>query len=207
MPEYTFGPAPVLIEATGEFAIGATGVLRATEDGQAVQVYDLNDSPLPSIAVGPKGAHQAFRADVPNGVLDFGSVLLPKVCDEAQVAALTAQEVASGAATDAATALAAVTLGLEQIVFAGDNATTPRPNVPLSRTLLWLCSSTPVNAAAGDYWWPINGLADGGQGGGSGAPLIEPVEDPANPGLWMYPYPGVGIDPVEDPENPGLYTL
>ena len=40
MPTYTFAPAPVLVETTGEFAIGVTGVLRATEGGEPVQVTD-----------------------------------------------------------------------------------------------------------------------------------------------------------------------
>lgn len=96
MPAYTFSPAPVLVETTGEFAIGATGVLRPTEGGDPVQVYDLNGSPLPSVAVGLKGAHQAFKADIPHGTLDFGSVLLPTISLEALTAALTAQQTAEG---------------------------------------------------------------------------------------------------------------
>lgn len=105
MPDFTFAPAPVLVETTGEFAIGATGVLRATEGGDPVQVYDLNDSPLPSITVGPKGAHQAFKADISDGVLDFESVLLPSQSLESQRAGLEAKALATAAAANAQTAL------------------------------------------------------------------------------------------------------
>ena len=89
MPTYTFAPAPVLVETTGEFAIGATGVLRPTGGGDPVQVYDMNDSPLASVTVGPKGAHQSFKADIPHGVLDFGSVLLPTESLEQRQGAIT----------------------------------------------------------------------------------------------------------------------
>lgn len=107
MPTYRYGPDSVLVETTGEFAIGATGIFRATEGGDPVAVTDLNGSPIPSILVGPKGAHQAFKADIPNGVLDFGSVLLPKISDEAQAAGLDAMSVAAGAALTAQQAQAA----------------------------------------------------------------------------------------------------
>lgn len=92
MAAYTYSPAPVLVEATGELAIGATGQLLAADGSGAVPVYDLNDSLLASILVGPKGVHQAFKADIPNGVLDFGSVLLPTISQEALAAALTVQQ-------------------------------------------------------------------------------------------------------------------
>jgi hypothetical protein len=104
---YTFPPAPVLIETTGAFAIGAAGVMRPTTGGDPVPLYDLNDLPLASILVGPKGAHQAFKADIPDGVLDFGSVLLPASSLEQQRAALNAVEVAASASSAANTALAA----------------------------------------------------------------------------------------------------
>lgn len=106
MAIYTYAPAPVLVEITGEFAIGATGVFRATEGGTPVTITDLNDSPIPNIVVGPKGAHQAFKADIPNGVIDFGSVLLPTASLEQQEAALQAEQIAAQAAVDAAAAAA-----------------------------------------------------------------------------------------------------
>lgn len=108
MPSYTFAPAPVLVESTGAFAIGATGVLRATEGGDPVPIFDLNGSPLTSIQVGPKGAHQGFTADIPNGVLDFGSVLLPSISLEQQESGLTAVAVANAASDTAAAAEATV---------------------------------------------------------------------------------------------------
>jgi hypothetical protein len=105
MADYTYAPAPVLIEATGEFAIGVTGALKTADGTTVVQAYDLNNSPIGGILVGPKGAHGAFKADIPYGVLDFGSVLLPTTSIEQQNAGLTALATAAAAAADAADAL------------------------------------------------------------------------------------------------------
>lgn len=115
MPTYTFAPAPVLVEATGEFAIGATGTLASSSGGAAVSTWDLNGSPLASILVGPKGAHQAFKADIPHGVLNFGSVQIVAISVEAQQAAITAQETADQAVADAQSALAQVQQLVSQI--------------------------------------------------------------------------------------------
>ncbi|MCZ2837127.1 phage upper tail fiber protein [Modestobacter sp. VKM Ac-2985] len=110
MPDFTFSPSAVLVESTGDFAIGATGVLRVVAGGATVPVYDLNGSALPNIVVGPKGAHQAFKADIPDGILDFGSVLLPAVSNESLTAAIDAQQAAQ-AAQSAAESAAAASLG------------------------------------------------------------------------------------------------
>jgi hypothetical protein len=53
--DYTFSPAVVVVESTGVLAIGATGVLRPPDGGASVPVYDLNDSLIPNVAVGPLG--------------------------------------------------------------------------------------------------------------------------------------------------------
>lgn len=156
MASYTFGPAPVLVETTGEFAIGATGVFRPLGGGDPVPVADLNNSPLPNILVGPKGAHGAFTADIPAGVLDFGSVLIPKVCDEAVTAAIDAREVAESARSTAETAaqaatsaalsasnLAAVLAGAV-IVVHGEDGNHPRPAT--NRPVIWYGLVDPVNA-------------------------------------------------------------
>jgi hypothetical protein len=104
MPTYTFPQAPVLNDSTGEFAIGSTGFLRDTSTNAPVQMYDLNGSPIATIIVGSKGAHSAFKADVPHGVLDFGSVLLPSASLEQQAAGIIAVDTANDAATSAAAA-------------------------------------------------------------------------------------------------------
>ena len=122
MAAYTFGPAPVLVEATGEFAIGATGVLRESAGGAEIPIFDLNDSPLSSILVGPKGAHQAFKSDVASGVLDFGSVELPTISLEALTAALTVQ-----AQTDT---LASRVLALEQGTVSGFGKVITKSRLP-----------------------------------------------------------------------------
>lgn len=106
MAAYTFPPAVVLVESTGELAVGANGVLRPSAGGDPVQVYDLNGSPIPSVLVGSKGVHQPFQADIANGVLDFGSVQLTAVSHESLTAAITAQQSADSAAASAAQAQA-----------------------------------------------------------------------------------------------------
>jgi hypothetical protein len=110
--DYTFSPAVVVVESTGVLAIGATGVLRPPDGGASVPVYDLNDSLIPNVAVGPLGVHQAFKSDIAYGVLDFGSVLLPTVSNEVIAAATTLQtnvdtaiDVANAASTTANEAL------------------------------------------------------------------------------------------------------
>lgn len=127
MPTYTFPPAVVLVEETGSLAIGSKGVLRPSAGATPVAVYDLNGSPIADIPVGPLGVHPGFRADIANGVLDFGSVLLPVVSLESLSAALQAQAAAdasaasAAAAQDSAAAAEATATGLT----AGDAAATP----------------------------------------------------------------------------------
>lgn len=104
MPGYTFSEGVVLIEATGQLAIGATGVFRAATGGDPVTIYDLNDSVIPSVAVGPLGVRQAFKADIPRGLLDFGSVVIVARSDELMDAAFEAQAISEQAALDAAAA-------------------------------------------------------------------------------------------------------
>jgi len=91
MPDYTFGAAAVLLEGGGGLAIGATGVLRPPGGGNPVQLYDLNGSPIIALTVGPFGAHQEFKADIPHGVLDFGSTQMVAVSIEALTAAINVQ--------------------------------------------------------------------------------------------------------------------
>lgn len=98
MPIYTYTEALVLVEGTNTPATGATGVLRPSMNGESVSVWDLNDSPLAAIPVGPLGVHQAFKADISSGVLDFGSVVLVAISKEAMEAGLTAIETANLAA-------------------------------------------------------------------------------------------------------------
>lgn len=116
--DYTYAPAPVLVETTGDFAIGATGVLREVAGGPAVAIYDLSTgNSITSILVGPKGAHQSFRADIASGILDFGSVLLPSASLELQEAAFVAVDTANSANT---TAMAANATAISALAKAGD---------------------------------------------------------------------------------------
>lgn len=163
MPDYTYAPAPVLVETTGDFAINATGVLRASDGGDPVQVFDLNGSPLTSVLVGPKGAHQAFKADLSDGILDFGSVLLPAISLEAQRAALLAVEKADAALTTAGEAMS-IAQAASMVIFVmhGDDAGTPRPTV--SRPVIWIGTVKPTNgnAAYGDVWFPVTDTGETG---------------------------------------------
>lgn len=105
MADYTFPPAVVLVEGTGALAVGATGLLRPAVGANPVPVYDLNGSVIPSVVVGSQGAHQEFTADIPDGVLDFGSVMLVAISKESLTAGLTAADAATSA-EEAATSAA-----------------------------------------------------------------------------------------------------
>lgn len=99
--EYTYGQAAVLVQAGGVstdvFAVGAHGVLRTAVDGPESPIYDINGSPLPYLTVGETGAYQFFRADIPFGVLDFGSALITAVSNEAIAAPLEVKALAESA--------------------------------------------------------------------------------------------------------------
>ncbi|TYP82085.1 hypothetical protein [Blastococcus xanthinilyticus] len=165
MPDFTYGPAPVLVEASGDFAIGATGTFRAS-DGTPAPIYDLNGSPLASITVGPKGAHQAFKADIPDGVLDFGSVELPAVSIEAISAALDAQQAAREASASAAAAaqslasLPAATTEAQGVVALATTASTKTGTETTTAV-------TPAALAA-----TLADLPDGGTGGTGGGTQV-----------------------------------
>jgi len=88
--DYTYDEAVVTIQGTAEPAVGATGVLRPDDFGDPVQVYDLNGSPLPHVSVGEFGVHQQFKADIPQGILDFGSRRLVKESQQQREAGMTA---------------------------------------------------------------------------------------------------------------------
>jgi hypothetical protein len=112
MPDYTYPAVAVLVETTGELAAtGTTGVLRPAAGQPSVPTYDLNGSPRP-IVVGPKGASPAFTADIRHGVLDFGSVQIPVVSDQARDAAIDVQETADQALIEAVAAREAADLAL-----------------------------------------------------------------------------------------------
>lgn len=152
MPAYTYSPAAVLIEETGDFAIGATGVLRPTTAGDPALIYDLNGSPITSIVVGPKGAHQAFMADISHGVLDFGSVLLPAISMEQHAAAFTVVEDAATALSTAEEALA-VALDTGKYVIHGSNPDADRPATDAGVAVVWFGSVDPLNMIDGlDLW-------------------------------------------------------
>lgn len=168
MAAYTFPSAVVLVEGTGQLAVGATGLLRTNAGSASVQMYDLNGSPLPSVVVSSQGVHQPFTADIGHGVLDFGSVILPAISLEAMTAALevlqSSEAAAAAASASAASAeAAAVSSGVAadaavlagqggRLVFAGSDALTPRPAV--EGPVLWLCTVKPVEASReqGDVW-------------------------------------------------------
>lgn len=103
MPIYTFPAAPVHVESTGGFAIGSTGVLRAYVGGEAVPMWDMNDSPITSVTVGQAGAYPDFKADIPDGVMDFGSVPITAISKESFTAALDAKGIAESALSQAET--------------------------------------------------------------------------------------------------------
>lgn len=172
MAKYTYAPAAVFDEETGGFAVGAKGTLRQTVAGPPVQLYDLNDSPIPEIVVGRLGAHQAFRAEIPDGLLDFGATPIPVVSqeshraglqailvaedarDKASVAAASADEAAEQATAAAESAREAVdvVVATPRFVLHGDDAAFARPNENVL-PVIWVGSVRPDNAdPARDEW-------------------------------------------------------
>lgn len=153
MPTYTYGPAPVLVEATGEFAIGATGVLRPLNGGEPVPIYDLNDSPIATILVGPKGGHQAFKADIASGLLDFGSVLLPRSSKQVEEAIVAQVDIATDALVVAnaasATAASAAATAEEALGYAQGDAVTAVAAAPaVNPTGVWNFAQSPTVAGS-----------------------------------------------------------
>lgn len=165
MADYTFAGNTVLVEGTGEFAVGATGVLRTSSDGPPLPIYDLNDSPISEIIVGPRGVHQAFKADEPDGLLDFGSAMIPVVSQESHRAGMRAIEVAEGAAVQAGEAMgqasdaaaaarlaAGVVVATPRFVLHGGDADAPRPDEDVL-PVIWIGSVEPSHADTGrDHW-------------------------------------------------------
>lgn len=97
MAEYVYDEGLVLLEGTSLPApLGTAGVFRAVPGGPAVQVYDLNGSEIPSVKVGEFGVHQQFTADIPHGVLDFGSKELVKESKQQREAGFQALQAING---------------------------------------------------------------------------------------------------------------
>lgn len=174
MADFTYAANTVLSESTGEFAVGATGVLRETADGPPVSIYDLNDSPLQVISVGSRGVHQAFKADIPDGILDFGSALLSVVSAESHRAGLRAITVAEAAvesaqdslaaaqaaaqdaedAAEAAQQAASVVVATPRFVLHGADADFPRPDEDVL-PVIWVGSVKPNDADTEKDQWLI----------------------------------------------------
>ena len=105
--DYTYQPFLLLDPDTNEVIPNATGGLLLDIDGDGQQVYDLVGTPIASLSTGSKGVGNGFRADVPQGVVTFGSAGLPVVSIEAQSAglavldAVTLAQAAADSANDA----------------------------------------------------------------------------------------------------------
>lgn len=173
MPDFTYPSATVLIERTGELAVGAAGVLRSTVDGDELPIYDLDGSPITHIRVRARGVHQPFKADVPDGLLDFGAAtLFPVVSSEShrsgmqaiQIAeaatdvaaeAVTAAEQATSAAqvaAEAAQQAAAVVVATPRFVLHGDDPDVARPEENVL-PVIWVGTVQPNHAVTGSDTW------------------------------------------------------
>ena len=121
MPDYTYGPFLVLDETTGEPTAEATGgQLLDVAGGTPQPVYDLLGSPLAELITNRLGVTGSFMADVPYGLVSFGSVALPVISNEARnagleaAAAQSAAEAAQAAAESASTSAVAAQSAAEQ---------------------------------------------------------------------------------------------
>jgi len=114
MADYTYAPFLLIDDVTGDVVRNAAGGQLLDQAGGVVQpVYDLLDAPVASLTTNAKGVGAAFKADVPFGVVSFGSIALPVISVEAQqsgleaAAAQAAAEAAQESAAESATSAAA----------------------------------------------------------------------------------------------------
>lgn len=107
MADFTYDPGLVFNDVTMEPARLATGILcNANDLTTPLQVFDLNNSPLPTLQTNEQGYVGRFRANVPDGVMVFpGGTVQPVSSIEQQRAGLSAQSDASGASALATEAL------------------------------------------------------------------------------------------------------
>ena len=98
--DYTYAQGVVIDPVTSELVQSGTGIFKDTAGGVVQDMFDLVGTQVAGIDVGPLGVHIAFKADIPHGVLSFGSVELPVVSIEAinsGLEAAAAQAAAEGA--------------------------------------------------------------------------------------------------------------
>lgn len=111
MADFTYDPGLVIDDETGAPVPNATGELRETVDGDAVDVYDLLGTPLTELTTNDAGVVQRFSADISVGYMSFGATPQFVASDQQQnalTAALAAQEAAEEARDAAQAALAAI---------------------------------------------------------------------------------------------------
>lgn len=130
MAEFTFNSEPVYDPVTDKVKENATGgKLVAYFNGPALPIYDLNDNPITSITSNPSGQSIMFKADVFQGLVQFGDIAVAVTAVEVAQFAVNAQgaiDTANNAATSSAAAAAAVGTALSRSFKIGrPGATTP----------------------------------------------------------------------------------
>ena len=101
--DFTYQQGVAIDPQTSRLVEAGSGVFRDKAGGTVQAMYDLLGNPIVGILLSDIGVHAAFKADLPRGVLTFGSVDLPAVSIEAIDASLEAQ--AAKEAAEAALAL------------------------------------------------------------------------------------------------------
>lgn len=91
MADYTFNSEAVYDAATDLVVENATGgKLVAYFDGPALPIFDLNDNPITEITSNPSGQSIMFKANVYQGLIQFGSVAVAVVAKEVADLAVSA---------------------------------------------------------------------------------------------------------------------
>jgi hypothetical protein len=80
--DYSYDPGIVLNDATTLPVAGATGIFTATVGGAAQPIYNLGGSPIANLTTNELGYLARFKADLPLGFVNFGSVWQPVVAYE-----------------------------------------------------------------------------------------------------------------------------
>jgi hypothetical protein len=114
--DYVYDVATVYNADTGAIAKNASGYFLAVLGGDPQPMYDINGSPIAEITSNGDGVSQRFRADVLQGYLKFGDIVLPiksidlyDLAANASGLAATATQAAGDAASAASSAQTALT--------------------------------------------------------------------------------------------------
>lgn len=177
--DFTYGTYAVydpITDTVDENATGGKFVL--VKDGAAQPIYDLNGTPISQITSNASGQSIQFRADAPNGLIQFGTLAVTVFCNEVGTMAVAAYNAIAGLAALSSlqtqlTALqtqvnslgtggvaGATLVGNEfRLIDVGENSDGSYPTKPTGMAayerIRWIGRNSPKDlgiGVAGDHW-------------------------------------------------------